>query len=153
MSDGGFAELEWREAIAGSDGRSAWRPIATATIESVAKDAVLRVQPIDQLPVEQVSADSVYSQFTAAGAKFGPAFRCLSKIELGRGFARAQVELPEHLQRITTDRRLHPVLIDRWHPVVFFGDRGSPRATVSFGSFSTCRRRQNHTLFRPFSAT
>ena len=112
--ENGRAELEWHEATCEADGEiSAWHRIASAVAEAAAKSSLAKEPPaLASISVNSITADAVYAEFKALGAEFGPAFRCLHKIERGKGFARAWIELPEDLAQTAAQYALHPVLID-----------------------------------------
>ena len=112
--ENGRAELEWHEATCEADGEiSAWHRIASAVAEAAAESSLAKEPPaLASISVNSITADAVYAEFKALGAEFGPAFRCLRKIERGKGFARAWIELPEDLEQTAAQYALHPVLID-----------------------------------------
>ena len=110
----GRVELEWHEAICEANGDvSAWHPIASAVAEAAAESTLAKRPAMsDSITANSVTSEAVYAEFEDLGAEFGSAFRCLRKIERGKSFARAWLELPEDLEQIATQHALHPVLID-----------------------------------------
>ena len=64
-----------------------------------------------------VAPDALYAEFKDLGVEFGPAFRCLHKIERGEGFARAWIMLPENLEQTDGSGRAAPGT-DRCRPSV-----------------------------------
>ncbi|MBV8969557.1 MAG: polyketide synthase dehydratase domain-containing protein, partial [Verrucomicrobia bacterium] len=61
---------------------------------------------------QSFSGDDIYGLFGRKGVHFGPAFRAVQQINLGRGEALAHLALPEKLTRELPNYRVHPVLLD-----------------------------------------
>jgi acyl transferase domain-containing protein/NAD(P)-dependent dehydrogenase (short-subunit alcohol dehydrogenase family)/acyl carrier protein len=106
----GRAELAWHGAVADADGEMAeWRLVASAV--AVPATAEWNAPPRAAI-TRAVAAEAIYDRFSLLGVAFGPAFRCLSAIELADGMAQARVVLPQECGHGAHQHILHPVLLD-----------------------------------------
>ncbi|NPC83906.1 SDR family NAD(P)-dependent oxidoreductase, partial [Pyxidicoccus fallax] len=94
----------------------AWRLHAAGTLlkaqQSIAAPEPLSLDGLLARCAQEVPAATLYEYFQARGISYGPGFRGVERVRLGRGEALGRIQLPESLASDEVVASIHPALLD-----------------------------------------
>lgn len=141
----------------------AWQLHASGSIVVVKEEKSVKAEPLVPAHLqarltETISGEAFYEKLRAQGFHFGPRFRGLRQLWLGKEEALGRVELPEALSPETGNYFIHPALLDAGLQTLaaLLPDAGpltEPVLMVNLGRFQMLRRPGaalwSHAVLRP----
>ncbi|MDZ7309036.1 MAG: acyltransferase domain-containing protein, partial [candidate division KSB1 bacterium] len=104
-------------SLAGEAERVAWQLHATGSLAPVTEATTAGTAPLVPADLQArlaatLSGDAFYERLGALGFQFGPRFRGVRQLWLGKEEALGRIEVPEALSSETGDYFIHPALLD-----------------------------------------
>lgn len=111
--------LEFAAFTASADGDLKWTITATAELNTLPRSPRGRGVATGAQPVSTMSGDDFYALTQAIGFEYGDAFRSITGLTAGDGWAVADISIPAVIDGELDDYRFHPTLVDAAFQTLF----------------------------------